>query len=349
MSIWKGKHLSLEIYGTSHGESIGVKGTGFPSVTVDEEKLAAFLKRRQGGQGFGATPRKEADTPEFLSKDKDGEFEAVIYNQNKRGSDYDDLYGKPRPSHADYCSYVKDGTLDFRGGGRFSGRLTAPYCVAGGIAKQFLEGKNIRVYAYISQVGTVQGKSYLDGVTEEEIRAVSGFPSLTKGEEMAGEIAKSAREKDSVGAVCECVVYGLPAGVGNDYFEGLEGKIAQLLYAVPAVKGVEFGSGFSLAGMRGSEANDPLCYKDGKIETATNHAGGINGGISNGMPLTMRIAFRPTPSIAKRQNTVDLIEKKNTTIEIEGRHDACVAVRALPVIESAVSLALLDEGDYYGN
>ena len=345
MSEWKGKRLSVEIFGTSHGESIGVKTKGFPKFSWSEEKLEEFLKRRQGGQGFGSTNRKEADKPVFTLFE-DGSFEAVIYNQNKRSGDYDDLYGKPRPSHADFCAYIKDGTLDYRGGGRFSGRLTAPLCVAGGIAKQYLEQKGVRVYAYLSRVGMASGKSYLDGVTEQEVSSVVGFPSIDKKEEMIAEIESARQEGDSVGAVCECIVYGLPAGVGNDYFDGLEGSIARLLFSVPAVKGVEFGSGFDLARMRGSKANDAFYYDGEEVKTETNNAGGINGGISNGMPLTMRVAFRPTPSIAKEQKTVDLVNKTNTTIKIEGRHDACVAVRALPAVESAVCIALLDEGEY---
>ena len=344
MSKWTGERLSVEIYGTSHGDKIGVAIKGFPAFCVDENKLAQFMKRRQGGQGMGSTTRKEDDKPEFLPTE-DGTIEAVIYNKAQRSGDYNDLYGKPRPSHADYCSFVKDGTLDYRGGGRFSARLTAPICVAGGIAKQILEEKGIRVYAYLSGVGSVAGKSYKDGVTEEEMKNVSGFPSLSKQDEMAEEIEKARMDNDSVGAVCECVVCGLPAGVGNDYFDGLEGELAQLLYAIPAVKGVEFGSGFDLAEMRGSKANDPLYYDGDEVKTKTNHAGGINGGISNGMPLTMRIAFRPTPSIGKEQQTVDLVNKENVSIKITGRHDACVAVRALPVVESMVCLALLDKGD----
>lgn len=348
MSEWKGDRLTVEIFGTSHGDAIGVKASGFPPYAWDEDKLGEFLKRRQGGQGFGSTSRKESDLPRF-TVEKDGSFVAVIQNQNKKSGDYDDLYGKPRPSHADYCSYVKDGTLDYRGGGRFSGRLTAPFCVAGGIAKQILEEGKVRVYAYITKVGKVEGKGYRNGATEEEIKNITGFPALSDKEEMANEIEKARQEGDSVGALVECVVYGLPAGVGNDYFDGLEGKISRLLFAIPAVKGVEFGSGFDLSYMVGSSANDPFYYCGERVVTETNHAGGINGGISNGMPVTMRISFRPTPSIAKEQKTVDLVNKKNTTIKIAGRHDACIALRALPAVESAVCLALLDEGVCYEN
>ena len=343
MSKWTGNRLSVEIFGTSHGDRIGVKCAGFPDFQPDTEALATFLSRRQGGGAFGSTTRKEGDMPVFTEQEG-GAFEAYIQNSVQRSADYDNLYGKPRPSHADYCAFVKDGTLDFRGGGRFSGRLTAPFCIAGGIAKQYLERAGVRVYAYLAQVGKVRGKSYRDGADEEEVASITGFPALSKKEEMIAEIEGAKSDLDSVGAVVECIVFGLPAGVGNDYFEGLEGAIARLVYAIPAVKGVEFGSGFELGAMRGSQANDVLFYDGDAVKTETNHAGGINGGISNGMPLTLGVAFRPTPSIAKEQRTVDLIDKKNTTIKIVGRHDACVAVRALPVVESAVSLALLDEG-----
>lgn len=347
MSKWQGKKISVEIYGESHGEKIGIICKNFPKFKFNKDSLSKFLARRQGGNGYGTTPRKEGDEPIFTGEVESGNFEAYILNENKKSQDYSYLYGKPRPSHADYCTYVKDGVLDFSGGGRFSGRLTAPYCVAGGIVKEFLLGKGIRIYAYLQSVGKVEGKSYKEGVSEEELKGISGFPSIDKSQEMIFEIESARADGDSVGAICECVVYGLKAGFGNDYFEGLESSISSLVYAIPAVKGVEFGSGFDIAKMRGSEANDGLQYDSGNVVTKTNNAGGINGGISNGMPITFRVAFRPTPSISKVQNTVDLVNKCNTEISVKGRHDACVAVRALPVIESAVSLAIYDSGEFY--
>ncbi len=349
MSKWLGDRISVEIYGTSHGEEIGVKCENFPKIKIDEEKLLAFMRRRQGGQGFGSTPRKEGDIPQFILGVENGEIvgksvQAIIKNQNKKSSDYNELYGKPRPSHADYCDYVKSGNLDYRGGGRFSARLTAPICVAGFIAKEYLNSKGIYAHAYISSVGKIRGKSYKDGVSREEIEKVCGFPSLSNQDKMVKEIENAVKKGDSVGATCECVVYGVKGGLGDDYFDGLEGKIASLVYAIPAVKGVEFGLGFDLAKMKGSKANDAFYFVADEVITKTNNSGGINGGISNGMPITMRVAFRPTPSISIEQETVDLVNKTNVKIKIKGRHDGCVAVRALPVIESAVYLALLDLG-----
>ncbi len=347
MSKWQGNKISVEIFGTSHGDEIGVICENFPLIKINKQELTSFMRRRQGGQGFGSTSRKEQDEPQFVLGVEnntiiDGNFKAIIKNNNKNSSDYNELLGKPRPSHADYCDYVKNGTLDYRGGGRFSGRLTAPICIAGFIAKEYLNSKGIYAYAYVSSVGKVKGKSYKDGVKREDVENLLGFPSITKKQQMARVIQKAVRRGDSVGAICECVVFGLGAGVGDDYFSGLEGKIASLIYSIPAVKGVEFGLGFELAKMNGSSANDYFYFDNGVVKTKTNNSGGINGGISNGMPLTMRVAFRPTPSISIEQETVDLINKENVKIRVKGRHDGCVAVRALPVIESAVYLALLD-------
>lgn len=353
MSKWKGEKISFEIYGASHDDKIGVICKNFPSVKINDVKLSEFMARRKGGQGFGTTARAESDIPTFTSGVKDGEikdgnFEAVIYNNDKKSKDYGELYGKPRPSHADYCDYLKSGNLDFRGGGRFSGRLTAPYCVAGYVAKEYLNSQGVYAHTYLSSVGKVKGKSYLDNVSREEIENISGFPSLTNQKKMIREIEKARKSNDSVGAVIECVVFGAKKGLGNDYFMGLEGKMASLLYAIPAVKGVEFGLGFNLAKTRGSRSND--CYyfdENGEVKTRTNNGGGIHGGITNGMPITLRVAMKPTPSISREQETIDLINKKNVKIKIIGRHDACVAVRALPVVESAIYLALLDCEENY--
>ncbi len=348
MPKWTGKKLSVEIYGESHSERIGVIASGMPTFKFDEEKLFEFMARRKASGGVFSTARRESDAPIF-TKGVDngligGDFEAIIENKDVKSGDYSSLYGKPRPSHADYCAYLKDGTLDFKGGGRFSARLTAPLTIVGGILKQYLEEKGIHVCAYLSMVGGVEGKSYLsDKITLEEASKKREFPSLSKAEEMLKVIENAKKDGDSVGAIAECIVFGAPLRMGDSLFEGLEGKISSLVYGIPAVKGVEFGRGFEFGKMLGSEANDPWRYEGGKVVAKTNNAGGINGGISNGMDITMRIAFRPTPSILKEQETVDLIKKENTTIQIHGRHDACVAVRALPVIESAVMIALFDE------
>ena len=347
MSCWKGKVLEIEIFGESHAEKIGVRVKNFPKVKIDEEKLDGFLKRRRASGGIFSTSRIEKDLPVFVKGYDNGtiggDFEAEIKNSNQKSGDYADLFGVPRPSHADYCSFIKNGTLDFSGGGRFSGRLTAPIVIVGGVLKQYLEGKGIRVYSYLSKVGGVSGKSYTEQIDEEELKKARDFPALTKADDMLLEIERAKKEGDSVGAVAEAVAIGLKGGYGDDYFDGLEGKISSLVYAIPAVKGVEFGAGFKFADMRGSEGNDEFFYENSEVKTRTNNSGGINGGISNGMPITMRVAFRPTPSIAKEQRTVDLIKKENAVIEIKGRHDACVAVRALPVIESMIAIAIADE------
>ena len=351
MSKFNGKKVSLEIYGESHSEKIGVKVSGFPSFTFSPNALGEFLDRRKASSGVFSTARKEPDLPVFTGVENytvSGDFSADIYNVNKRSSDYNNLIGKPRPSHADYVTFIKDGVTDFSGGGRFSGRLTAPLCIAGGIAKQYLESKGIYVSAYVSSVGKITAKSYANGVpsynTLVGMRDEGEFPSLDKKQEIINELTTVKKSGDSVGGTVECIVYGLPAGLGNNLFEGLEGKISSLVYAIPAVKGVEFGSGFELSKMYGSVANDELYYDNDKtVKFSSNHAGGINGGISNGNLITLKVAFRPTPSIAKPQKTIDVINKTNVEIEIGGRHDACIVPRAVPCVESAVCIALLDE------
>ena len=350
MSVFKGKKLNIEIYGSSHGEKIGAKVSGFPDMEIDFNSLAQFTRRRKGNGEIYSTKRCEKDEPIFLNLVDNrlirGDFEVIISNNDVKTNDYSSCFGKPRPSHADYCRYLLDGTLDFSGGGEFSGRLTAPICVVGGLCKDYLKEKfGVEVLAYVSEVGKVKGKSYNSSVvTQEEINAChESFPSLSNGEEMLEEIIRAKKDGDSVGATVECVVYNMKKGIGGSLFGGLEGKIAQSVYAIPGVKGVEFGDGFLLSKARGSEANDQLFYKDGEVVTQTNKAGGINGGVSNGNPITLRVSFRPTPSIAIPQNTVDLVKKENTQIVITGRHDACIGIRAVPVVESMVAISLLDE------
>lgn len=345
MFCWKGNKISVGIFGASHASEIGVEMTNFPKEEIDFEELTAFLARRKASSGVFSTKRKESDLPHFMQGVEGGKIvgdtiRAVIYNENVKSGDYSNLYAKPRPSHADYAAYMKYGRLDFSGGGEFSGRMTAPYAIAGGIAKQILQRRGIDVNAYVSSVGNVKGQSYKDG--DVCYVANETFPSLSKQEEMIEEIAKAKSNGDSVGGRVECIVTGLKAGVGDALFDGLESKIAHLVYAIPAVKGVEFGDGFDLSRMLGSIANDAWQFDDGKVIAKTNKAGGINGGISNGMPITLSVAFRPTPSIAIEQDTVDLQSGVNTKIAIRGRHDACIVPRAVPVVESAVCLAILD-------
>lgn len=348
MSILKGKNLTVEIIGESHKPEMKLKVKGFPKFSFNKDKLNEFLLRRKASNLAFSTPRIESDEPIFTNVNGNvinGEFEVIIKNENVKSKDYGDLYGKPRPSHADYAWHLKDGALDFSGGGRFSARLTAVYCVLGGLCKQYLEEKGIKIASYIQAIGSVQGKSYKaeELPYSEVVSLTKGFPSLDNKQEMLKEIERAKSLGDSVGGIIETIVYGMPYGVGDNLFEGLEGKISSALFSVPAVKGVEFGSGFEMAKSFGSEVNDELYYDGGSVKLKSNNNGGINGGISNGFNLTMRVAIKPTPSISKEQNTVDLVNKENVKIKIKGRHDACVAVRAVPCIESAVALAIIDE------
>lgn len=348
MSVFNGRKLRIEIYGESHAEKIGVSVKGLNGITFDEKALTEFTARRKAALSVYSTSRKEPDVPVFTGVKNGkivGDFTAEIFNVDRISKDYSALYGKPRPSHADYAWHIKDGALDFSGGGRFSARLTAPLCVVGGILKQYLRTRGVEIESYVSSVGKVAARSYKDGaVSVKEIRSLreGGFPSLDKKEEITEEILAAKSAGDSVGGTVECVIFGLK-GAGDNLFGGLEGKISNLVFAVPAVKGVEFGDGFDLAAMRGSLANDGLYIKDGKVKFYNNRAGGINGGIANGEPITFRAAFRPTPSISLPQKTVDLVKGENTEIIINGRHDACVVPRALPVIESVAAIAVADE------
>ena len=338
---WKGDSICFEVYGTSHAPEIGVRATGLPVVSLPREALSAFMDRRRAKNTAYSTKRLEADVPEIESRE--GDFRAVIKNTDVKSGDYRELYAIPRPSHADYAAYLMDGRLDFTGGGEFSGRLTAPLCVLGFAAKTLLKERGITVSAWVGEIGSVKGASYKEGLTEEMLTcgARGEWAPLGK-EEMLEEIARVAAEKDSVGGRIECAVLGLKGGVGGGSFGSLEGKIASLVYLIPAVKGVEFGAGFDLVRKRGSQANDPLRVEAGEIRLMKNDAGGINGGLTNGNAVTLAAAIRPTPSIGRKQESVDLLKKENAEIEIKGRHDACIVPRAVPVVEAAVAIAVLD-------
>ena len=341
-----GKNFRITIFGASHGEAIGVVMEGLPvGFAIDMDALNAFLTRRAPGRGAFATARRESDAPLFLSGVKNGvtcggAVTAVIRNGDAHPGDYDALRNTPRPGHADFAARMKDGdAVDLSGGGRFSGRLTAPLCVAGGIAMQLLEEENIRIVSHIASIA---------GIADEGIFPASTlgkpFPTLSeaRGEEMLAAIAKARADGDSVGGVVECAVLGLPAGLGDALFDGVESRLSAALFGIPAVKGVEFGRGFAHAEKRGSEANDPIRLKNGHITMASNNAGGINGGITNGMPLVVRMALRPTPSIACEQPSVDLATMEETPLRINGRHDPCLAPRAIPVMEAALACCVLD-------
>ena len=326
MSNSFGNLFRFTIFGQSHAPAIGVCMEGLPSgFEPDMEALSAFLARRAPG-GRYATSRKEPDAPEFIAGLNEGKtcgapLTAIIRNTNTRSSDYEYMRHIPRPGHADFTAMVKYGdSRDYSGGGQFSGRLTAPLCIAGGIALQLLEKKGITVSASIVSIG---------GETDKE--------------KMFGLIDRVRSEGDSVGGVIECRIEGLPAGVGEPMFDGLENRIAQAVFGIPAVKGIEFGAGFAAAEMRGSQCNDPFVLDaDGRVMTEGNNHGGILGGISSGMPVIFRTAFKPTPSIAKAQRSVDMEKGVETCLEIRGRHDPCIVPRALPCVEAAAAVAVYD-------
>ncbi len=352
MSSTYGENLRLSIFGQSHGLGIGMCLDGIPAgLPVDPEVLQAFLDRRAPGRNPESTTRAEADRPEFLGGILNGftcgaPIAAVIYNRNTRSEDYVNLKTCPRPGHADLTAQIKyGGYQDPAGGGHFSGRLTAPLCIAGGLCLQWLEMRGIRVAARILSVaGSGLPDDPLDPVHPQIDRIRSDFPVMNPvaGESMRQAVARAKRDGDSVGGMIECIVTGLPAGLGEPMFGGVESRIAQIVYGIPAVKGLEFGAGFQAAYLRGSRCNDPFVPENGQIRTATNNAGGILGGITNGMPLYFRVAIKPTPSIALPQQSVNLSTGEPVTLEVRGRHDPCIVPRAVPVVEAAAALALFD-------
>ena len=350
MSSTYGESLKLSIFGQSHGPAIGMTLDGIPAgLPVDTDKLQKFLNRRAPGQNDWSTPRKEEDRPEFLGGILDGytcgaPIAAVIYNKNTRSGDYDNLKNCPRPGHADYTAQVKYGGFqDAAGGGHFSGRLTAPLCIAGGLCKQWLEEMGIQIGTHILAIGEC-GDQYFDPMDPEMESIGVDFPVINpeSGEAMRDLIAQARAAGDSLGGIIECAVTGLPAGIGEPMFGGVESRIAQIVYGIPAVKGLEFGIGFECACIPGSESNDEFAVMDGKIVTQTNHSGGILGGITNGMPLVFSVAIKATPSIAYPQQSISLSELTEKTLEVKGRHDPCIVPRAVPVVEAAAAIAIYD-------
>ncbi len=342
-----GKNISVEIFGESHGECIGVKIKNLKKgEKIDRDGLQAFLDLRAPGKNEFSTPRKEADKVELLSGvDVHGEtngeaLEAVIYNTNTRSQDYEKTV--PRPGHADYPAYVKYGRIP-AGGGKYSGRLTAPLCIAGGIALQLLEKRGIRIDAHVLAIHGECDDSFdcLSQTVEGAYK--KPFPVINdeKGEKMKKEILKAKEDGDSVGGIVECKITGLPVGVGDAVFDGLDGHIAEAVFGIPAVKGIDFGTGFTSAYMYGSENNDAY-YMDNGVKTFTNNAGGVLGGMSSGMPLIFTVAFKPTPSIYKEQRSVDLKTGENTVLSVKGRHDPCIVQRAVPPVIAAAAIAVLD-------
>lgn len=349
-STW-GNRIKISVFGESHGPAIGVVIDGLPAgIPIDESKIVKEMQRRAPGSQAGSTPRKEADLPTVLSGLYNGKTTGTplameILNTNTHSSDYDGFTVTPRPGHADYTARLRyKMSNDPRGGGHFSGRLTAPVLFAGAIAKQILKAKcGTEVYGHIIRIGKVAAQSW----EEEEMPVIpteGAFPqeNTSLASRMTAEIEAAKLDKDSVGGIVEVMATGFPGGIGSPMWDTIESSFAQLMFGVPAVKGVSFGSGFEVSSRRGSQNNDHLSFKEGKLRMTTNHGGGFEGGITNGMPILAQVAFKPTPSIGMEQDTVDLDAKENVKIQIQGRHDACIVPRALPVAEGCLALALLD-------
>lgn len=352
MSSTYGERLHLSIFGQSHGPAIGMTLDGIPAgLPVDIEKLQKFIDRRAPGQSNITTSRKESDKVEFLSGIVDGytcgaPIAAIIRNTNVRSGDYSNLKDCPRPGHADFSAQMKYGGFqDVAGGGHFSGRLTAPLCIAGGLCLQWLEAMGIQIAAHIVAIGGVVDEPvYLDWAKPDLQAIGKDFAVLNPeaGEKMKAAIATAKTDGDSVGGLIECVTVGLPAGIGEPMFGGMESKIAQIIYGIPGIKGLNFGTGFAGSYMRGSENNDQFIIENGQVRTKRNFAGGILGGITNGMPLVFEVAVKPTPSISKPQKSVSLSIMEETELVIQGRHDPCIVPRAVPVVEAAAAIAIYD-------
>ncbi len=358
-----GTALKLTLFGQSHSEAVGCVVEGLPSgFVVDREELSRFMARRAPGQGVWTTPRKEADEPRIvgglnpLGATCGAPLAVVIENTNTRSHDYDNLMAVPRPGHADFTAWSKwHGNQDVPGGGHFSARLTAPLCAAGGIALQMLASKGVRVRAHLCQVGSALDERFdaLDNspaaqahlaAQMEAVGATSVLPTVdpAASEAMLAQIDAARRDLDSVGGAIECVATGLPAGIGSPMFDGMENTIARAAFGIPAVKAIEFGRGFEVAGLLGHENNDPYQVRAGSCVPTTNNAGGILGGITSGAPLLFRLAVKPTSSIARPQQSVELTTMQPAELQVHGRHDPCVVPRAVPVVEAVCALAILD-------
>lgn len=351
-SVLTGKHIQVSVFGQSHSKAIGAVIDGLPGgVRLDAKEISAFMARRAPGQGRHTTSRREADVPIVLSGLVDGvtcgaPLAVMIENTNTRSRDYDNLREVPRPSHADYAAFLRyHGFQDVAGGGHFSGRLTAPLCYAGAVCLQILASRGVKIGAHIAEIAGIADTPFLPENPDVYGAHGKAFPVLcdAAGEKMLAAIENARLDCDSVGGVIECAVTGLPAGKGDPMFDGVENRLAKNLFGIPAVKGLEFGSGFAGSRLRGSENNDAFCLADdGGVQTATNRHGGILGGITSGMPVLLRVAVKPTASIAKPQTSVNLRTKTETALQIAGRHDPCIVPRAVPVVEAVSAITILD-------
>ncbi len=350
--VW-GEALKISIFGESHGEAIGIVIDGLPAgFEPDMQAVHSEMARRAPGTDELSTPRKEADEPQIVSGLLDGKTTGtplccLIRNTNTKSGDYEQLRRTVRPGHSDYGYFVKtQGNNDVRGGGHSSGRLTAPLVFCGALCKQLLAARGIEIGAHLYSLDGVKDRAFGTVESARRLAELRGMrmPLLDPNVEaqMRERVALARRDGDSVGGVVECMVVGVPAGVGEPFFQSVESQLSALLFSVPAVKGVEFGDGFALAQMRGSQANDPWIVEDGEIRTLTNRNGGVLGGIATSMPIVFRVAIKPTPSIFVPQRSVDPIDRRETTLQLHGRHDPCIAVRAVPVIEAAAAIAIYD-------
>ena len=354
MSCSFGEKFRITVFGQSHSEAIGVVIDGVPAgLKLDMEKIRKFMSRRAPGNNTYSTKRKEDDIPSIISGVVDGitcgaPLCAVIKNNDQHSKDYSKTRNLPRPSHSDFAAHIKhNGFNDIRGGGNFSGRMTAPMCFAGAVAMQILEEKGIRIGAHIEKIAGVSDSRFDPvNVNSDILASVSEkyFPLIDDSvkEKILAKIEEARLDGDSVGGVIECAVTGMPAGIGEPMFEGVENAISQAIFAIPAIKGIEFGNGFDCADLRGSENNDGFIVENGKIKTTTNNHGGILGGITSSMPIIFRVAVKPTPSIAKPQMTVNLETMAEEELIIEGRHDPCIVPRAVPCVEAVTALALIN-------
>ena len=346
-------NIELTIFGESHGKAIGITIGNLPSgIQIDLDEVARDMKRRAPGQNKMSTARKEADQVEILSGLQDGittgaPLTGVIYNSDQHSKDYSLLKTNMRPGHSDYPAYIKyKGFNDVRGGGHFSGRITAPIVFAGNIAKQILKQKGIVVGAHILSIGNVKDERFPYNVDETLLSSLSQkhYPTIKEDvfEKMEATILKAKENLDSVGGKVECVALHVPAGIGEPFFDSLESHLSSLMFSIPAVKSVSFGMGEKMSELYGHEANDCYYYEGEKVKTKTNHNGGITGGISNGMPIVFKVAIKPTPSISQVQSTINVKTKENTKLEITGRHDPCIVPRAVVVVESMAAIGILD-------
>lgn len=354
MSSVMGDKIKISVFGESHGEAIGCVIDGLPAgIELDMDEISKEMKRRAPGRDRSTTPRKEADEPHILSGVLKGvttgaPLAMIIQNTNTKSADYENVALVPRPGHSDYPAYVKyGGNNDIRGGGHFSGRLTAPIVFAGAVAKQILKKKGVTIGAHILKIGEVCDTLFdKNNISAEQLEELSSdyFSTISteKEIEMRAVIENARLKADSVGGIIECAAVGLPVGVGSNIFSTVEGKLSYALFAIPAVKGVQFGAGFGFADMLGSQANDAYEIKDGKVALKSNNNGGVLGGMTSGAPIVFSVAVKPTASIGTAQSSVNLETMENETLVVQGRHDPCIVPRAVPVVEAVTALALLD-------